>query len=161
MRAEYARGLAYRAFKTAGSGGPIGSDTVEYQQEGANMADREWDGKTVSVQRKGLEGLFSNKPIRVEFTEQAARTVALALARLKQTTMVLPGEAQELLTALDYVMVGDPASTRAHNELEAGKGMTPDGGYKAPENLGRLKRGRGGRLEQEAREGAETMERPY
>jgi hypothetical protein len=67
-------------------------------------------------------------------TPEAARTLALTLGRLKQTTMTLPGDAQELLTALDYVMVGDPHSRRQHDVMEAGKGMTPDGGYKAPEN---------------------------
>ena len=123
------------------------------QGKGPNMAgEREWDGRAVSVAHKGLDGVFSHKQIRVELTEKAARTVALALSRLKQTTMTLPGDAQELLNALDYVMVGDPASTRAQREMETGKGMTPDGGYRAPENLSRL--------ECEAREGAETTERP-
>lgn len=93
-----------------------------------------WDGKAVSLKRKGLEGLFSNKQILVELTEDAARKLSLALMRLKQTTVPLTGDAQELLDALNYVMVGDPDSRAVHRRMEAGKGMTPDGGYKEPEN---------------------------
>jgi hypothetical protein len=97
---------------------------------------RTWDGRAVKVQPMGLEDLFSGKDIRIEVSEKAARTLALALSRLKQTTLTLPGDAQEILNALDYVMVGDPASTREHSRMEAGKGMTPDGGYRAPNERG-------------------------
>lgn len=93
--------------------------------------EREWDGRSVSVRHRS----DVHKPVRVELTEKAARTIALALSRLKQTTMTLPGDAQELLNALDYVMVGDPNSTREHRQMEAGKGMTPDGGYRHPQNM--------------------------
>jgi hypothetical protein len=95
--------------------------------------DRVWDGRAVSMMQRS-EVAMTQKLIRVDLTPQAARTLALALGRIKQTTFTLPGDVQELLTALDYVMVGDPHSRRKHAELEAGKGMTPDGGYKAPEN---------------------------
>lgn len=95
--------------------------------------NRRWDGKAVHVRQKGIDGILSNKEITVELGQQAARTLALSLGRIKQTTFALPGDVQELLTALDYVMVGDPASSRKHAEMEAGKGMTPDGGHKAPE----------------------------
>jgi len=128
--------------KTADSEQPTGSYTVEPQQgEGANMrSDANWEGKAVNVRRKGIDGILSNKQVQVELTEQAARTIALTLGRLKQTTLTLPADAQELLTALDFVMVGDPASRAAHRDMEAGKGMTPDGGFKEPENFGRAPR---------------------
>jgi hypothetical protein len=92
---------------------------------------RVWDGRAVSAMERS-EIALTDKLIRVDLTPKAARTLALALGRLKQTTITLPGDAQEVLTALDYVMVADPASVRKHAEMEAGKGMTPDGGYKAP-----------------------------
>jgi hypothetical protein len=116
----------------AASGDQIGSDTVEPQPKGANMKGRIWDGK--AVQAGMADGRWdSPESVQVFLTPQAARMVALSLGRLKQAHGTLPGEAQELLTALDYVMVGDPTSTRAAKQMEAGKGMTPDGGYKAPE----------------------------
>lgn len=97
--------------------------------------ERRWIGRAVEVSVLAVAEPISRhlKPVELALTTKAARTLALALSRLKQTTVTLPGDAQELLTALDYVMVGDPASTRAHREMEAGKGMTPDGGYKAPD----------------------------
>lgn len=87
----------------------------------------EWDGKAVLV-RSGIGELLRRRPVTVELTDEAARKTALALARLKQTTFALPDEVQELLDALNYVLVGDPGSTGAHRRMEAGKGMTPDGG---------------------------------
>lgn len=93
-------------------------------------SNRRWEGKAVTVSQASGEG---RQPIGVYMTPQAARTLALSLGRIKQMTFSLPGDVQELLTALDYVMVGDPSSTRKHAELETAKGMTPDGGYKAPE----------------------------
>lgn len=85
-----------------------------------------WDGKTSKV--------VNSAPNRVDvtLTNDAARMLALALARLKQTTISLTPEVEELLTALNYVLVGDPASRAAHARMEAGKGMTPDGGHRAP-----------------------------
>jgi hypothetical protein len=85
-----------------------------------------WDGKTLKV--------VNSAPNRVDvtLTNDAARMLALALARLKQTTISLTPEVAERLTALHYVRGGDPASRAAHARMEAGKGMTPDGGYKSP-----------------------------
>jgi hypothetical protein len=99
------------------------------------MPDREWIGKTVDLQLKGLGGIFSNKPISLDLTTETANALASSLLRLKQTTFALPNGVQELLQALDYVLVGDPASTASHKRMEAGKGMTPDGGYQAPDLL--------------------------
>jgi hypothetical protein len=90
---------------------------------------RTWNGRAVMAMEGGT---IPAKPIVVALTPRAVRTLASTLARLKQTRGTLPGDAQELLNALDYVMVGDPNSVRKHTEMEAGKGMTPDGGYKAP-----------------------------
>lgn len=91
------------------------------------MSEREWRGKAVSV------GHFpgqSRWPTKIEVTEEAARKLALSLARLKQTTFALPDEVQEVLSALNYVFVSDPQSMKEHQRMEAGKGMTPDGGFR-------------------------------
>lgn len=92
------------------------------------MESRKWIGKAVAVEPKGLGGIFSNKPLRVDLTEDAARKLALSLARLKQTTFALQEEVEELLTALNYVLVADPDSVAKHKRMEAGKGMEPSGG---------------------------------
>lgn len=87
-----------------------------------------WDGKTVHVINMGSG--HDRRQIEVSLTEDAARKLALAITKLKQTTIMLPPEVEELVTALNYVMVGDPASRAAHRVMEAGKGMTPDGGWR-------------------------------
>lgn len=92
------------------------------------MTDRKWIGKVVEFEPKGLGGIFSNKPFRMDVTEDAARKLALALAKLKQTTMMVPVEVDEVLNALNYVLVGDPHSRQEHRRMEAGKGMEPSGG---------------------------------
>jgi hypothetical protein len=86
-----------------------------------------WDGKTVHVINMGPGR--DRRQVEVSLTNDAARMLALALARLKQTTISLTPEVEELLSALNYVLVGDPASRTAHRVMEAGKGMTPDGGW--------------------------------
>lgn len=89
------------------------------------MSEREWRGRAVSL------GHFpgqSHWPTKVELTEDAARKLALALAKLKQTTMMVPVEVDEVLDALNYVLVGDPHSRQQHRRMEAGKGMEPSGG---------------------------------
>lgn len=91
-----------------------------------------WDGKTVHVINMGFGR--DRRQIEVSLTEDAARKLALAITKLKQTTMLLPPEVGELLNALNYVLVGDPASRAAHSSMEAGKGMTPDGGYRKPDD---------------------------
>lgn len=90
-----------------------------------------WDGKTVHVIDMGPGR--DRRQIEVSLTEDAARKTALALARLKQTTFGLADEVQEVLDALNFVLVGDPHSREAHRRMEVGKGMTPDGGYKEPQ----------------------------
>ena len=91
-----------------------------------------WDGKTVHVINMGPGQ--DRRQVEVSLTSDAARKLALVLAKTKQTYFLgLEPEIEKLLTALNYVMVGDPASRAAHRQMEAGKGMTPDGGYRAPE----------------------------
>ena len=93
---------------------------------------RFWDGKTVHFANKGMAGIFDRRQWELGLTEGTARSLALALARLKQTSVTLPDDCEEILQALNYVLVADPASVAAHRQMEAGKGMTPDGGHKAP-----------------------------
>jgi hypothetical protein len=94
---------------------------------------RVWDGKEVSVQiAPQIQG---RRHIAIGLTDEAARHLVHTLRRLEQTYVdTMPG-AVELRSALDYVLVADPASVAAHRRMEAGKGMTPDGGYREPEAL--------------------------
>lgn len=92
---------------------------------------RSWDGKTVHV--APTDPTHDRRCIDVALTTETASELANSLARLRQTTFALPDGIQELLDALNYVLVGDPYSTSQHQRMEAGKGMTPDGGYRAPD----------------------------
>jgi hypothetical protein len=85
------------------------------------MNDRTWHGRTVRIVEVPGEVRL---PIRISLRKGAAQSLALALHRLEQTTLGSP-DVQELLHALDYVLVGDPASQAAHRRMEAGKGMDP------------------------------------
>jgi hypothetical protein len=83
-----------------------------------------WDGKTV-LALVNANTPHPGKPVGLALSDRTARDLALALARLKQTTFALQGGVQELLDALNYVLVADPASVLAHQRMEAGKGMDP------------------------------------
>jgi hypothetical protein len=88
------------------------------------MNSKKWDGKAVLVQ-SGLGEMLDRRPVRFNLTEKAARDLALALKRLQQTSLMNPESVTELVDALDFVLVGDPASRAAHARMEAGKGMAP------------------------------------
>lgn len=92
--------------------------------------DTFWDGKTVHAAHTNPE--HDRRHVEIAVTPETANELALALTRLKQTTFVLPDGAQEVLDALNFVMVGDPVSVAKHKRMEAGKGMTPDGGHRRP-----------------------------
>ena len=98
---------------------------------------RVWSGKHVSVDPGGLASLLSNKPVEIHMTVEGARRLSFALAsmasvRKSQGLQPLLPETQELLDAINYVFIADPKSVAAYERMEAGKGMTPDGGYKRP-----------------------------
>lgn len=104
------------------------------------MSRRVWDGKAVTLDPGGLGSLLTNKPVEIRMTEEGARRLSFALASVAavrkaqgREQLLLP-EVQELLDAINYVFVADPASVAAHKAMEAGKGMTPDGGYRAPDH---------------------------
>lgn len=96
------------------------------------MTERKWDGKTVAVSYRDTHPRFPAGVVDIQFSEDSARKLALALKRLQQTNLMLPVEVQELADALDYTLVADPVSVAKHKRMEAGKGMTPDGGYRRP-----------------------------
>lgn len=87
------------------------------------MSNRFWDGKTVHF----VEAVTVNdrRSFQLGTTERTSRDLALALTKLKQTTLMLPPSVEEILTALNYVLVADPASVAAHSRMEASKGMEP------------------------------------
>jgi len=84
-----------------------------------------WDGKSVHFTH--VPSPHDRRDHELGLTEDAARKLALALGKLTQTSLV-PPEVQEILTALNYTLVGDPASVAAHAKMEASKGMEPSGG---------------------------------
>lgn len=87
------------------------------------MRHKYWDGKTVHF--TDTETLHDRRSFDLAMTGFTARKLAISLARLKQTTITLPPEVEEILTALNYVLIGDPASEAAHRRMEASKGMEP------------------------------------
>jgi hypothetical protein len=91
------------------------------------MVVRIWDGRAVRVNTAHPDSAAA-KPVGVYLTAEAAGDMIKTLGRVEQTTFALPGSLKELKQALEYVLVGDDASVRAHLQMEAGKGMTPDGG---------------------------------
>lgn len=93
---------------------------------------RFWDGRTVHLTR--TDPAYDRREIDLALTENTARDLALALRRMQQTSMMPPESVQEICDAIDYVLVGDPASQAAHRRMEAGKGMTPDQGIGLPAN---------------------------
>lgn len=90
-----------------------------------------WDGKAVHATRS--DPAHDRRNVEIGLTIDAAGKLALALNRLRQTTFALPDEMEELLDAVNYVILGDADSRDAHARMEAGKGMTPDGGYQYPD----------------------------
>lgn len=90
------------------------------------MNNKHWDGKTVHFAQ--VPSPYDRRDFELGMSEDTARKLALGLMKLKQTTMMLPPEVEEILTALNYVLVGDPASVAAHGRMEASKGMEPSGG---------------------------------
>lgn len=94
-------------------------------------ARRFWDGKTVHVTTLMTER--DRRSVEISLTPQTSGDLSNLLRRVKQEYRELQPSMQELLTALDYVLVADPASVAEHRRMEASKGMTPDGGYCAPE----------------------------
>lgn len=113
-----------------------------------------WDGKAVKVSTPSqANGKRWSKPIAINLTEEAARRLSWGLAMLAQyhkernpnAEQHLVLEVQELLDALNYTLIGDPRSRAKYVAMMEGrlssilatndvaKGMTPDGGYRAPE----------------------------
>ena len=90
------------------------------------MNKKFWDGKTVHFAH--VPDPHDRRNHELGLTEDAARKLALCLAKLKQTTLMVPPEVDEILTALNYVLVGDPASVAAHRQMGVRKGMEPSGG---------------------------------
>lgn len=90
---------------------------------------RTWIGRAVGLSAELLDDVNVARPVNMAMSSEGARKVALVLSRVKQTYFAgLEPEVQELLDALNYVLVGDPDSRAAHRRMEAGKGMEPSGG---------------------------------
>ena len=90
------------------------------------MSQRQWTGRAVSL-RQTLAVLVTGKSLTMELTEDAGRKLALAIKKLQQSYVMHGPEVQEVVDALDYVLVGDPRSVNAHTAMENRKGMEPAG----------------------------------
>lgn len=92
------------------------------------MENKAWDGRAIALSLRSTHPRFPEGVIDIQMGARTAQKLALSMHRLRQTTIMLPPEVQELVDALDYVLVGDPQSRAAHGRMEAGKGMEPSGG---------------------------------
>jgi hypothetical protein len=86
------------------------------------MSREFWRGRKVNVSRTGWRG---HKGIQIELPESAASELALFLKERGLGRIFSPEVLNELETALDFILVGDPASVAAHKRMEASKGMDP------------------------------------
>jgi hypothetical protein len=91
---------------------------------------RYWDGRTVHLGR--------TNPVhdRREFDLALTAETAAHLASFLTAAMPLVGtgdDIREVRDALDFVLIADEASVEAHRRMKAGRGMTPDGGYREPD----------------------------
>jgi len=101
---------------------------------------RFWDGKSVHIVIDATQ--HDRRSVEIGLTPEAAGEVANCLRSLTALGQPsLPDRVQELLQALDYVLVADPASVAAHRQMQAGKGMEPASGdarsYAHPPREGR------------------------
>jgi hypothetical protein len=87
---------------------------------------RYWDGRTVHVTTLNAERERRN--VEIALTPDTAGHLANLLRSqtgLGNLLSPLPEGLHELMVALDYVLVADPASVAAHRRMEASKGMDP------------------------------------
>lgn len=113
-------------FSTIGSG--IGSDTVHEMRGRDQMTEqnRAWLGRNVHAMADPITN--PRKPIGIALSEGSAEELRSYLSKLSLGFIVADPSVGELLTALNYVLKGDPESTNTKRAMDASKGMTPDGG---------------------------------
>jgi hypothetical protein len=88
------------------------------------MKRRYWDGRTVHVTT--LNNHSDHRSVEVALTPESAGHLANVLRILNRPEIApLSPYLHELMVALDYVLVADPASVAAHRKMEASKGMNP------------------------------------
>lgn len=80
---------------------------------------RFWNGKTVHV--AVTNSAHDNRSIEIGLKPETARELALALRRLQQTSLASAPGVDELVNALDYVLIGDPFSRTQHAAMERAK----------------------------------------
>src|SRR4051812_34977231 len=85
---------------------------------------RYWDGKAVKVCQRS--NAYDLRNVEVGLSRNTAGALA-NLLRLHNTpgSSMMPDGLHELMVALDYVLVSDPASVAAYRRMEASKGMDP------------------------------------
>lgn len=87
---------------------------------------RAWNGRTVHVTT--TDHRHDRRSVDIALTPETAGYLANLLRKqtgLRNLLDPLPEGLHDLMTALDYVLVADPASSAAHRRMEASKGMDP------------------------------------
>jgi len=89
---------------------------------------RFWDGRTVHITQDASPR--DRRKVEVGLTPNTASELALTLRQAQgiDNPIQLTAGLVELLSALDYVLVGDPASVAAHRRMNDFKGMDPAAG---------------------------------
>ena len=82
---------------------------------------RIWDGKDVAVSPGGLASVFTNKPVEIRMTEEAARRLSFALASMAAVRKA-QGHADAARTYFSRVVKEHPDSPEA---AAAGKALAP------------------------------------
>lgn len=88
--------------------------------------NRVWLGRNIQVMVDPEINL--RKPVGIRLTDAAAEEMRRYLEKGSLGFILADPCMAELKDALDYVLRGSEIATRAHDRMEASKGMTPDGG---------------------------------
>lgn len=81
--------------------------------------NRCWNSRTIHVNQ--IDPQRDRRCVEISLTPETGRELALALRRLQQTSLANAPAVDELVNALDYVLVGDPHSRAQHAALERSK----------------------------------------
>lgn len=95
---------------------------------------RHWDGNRVHVAT--TDPLRDGRSVDAAMTPETAGALANLLRKqtgLSSILEPLPEGLQELMAALDYVLVSDPASVHAHQAMERGRHLPRPRPFRASE----------------------------
>lgn len=94
------------------------------------MDEKYWNGRSVHVAPTNPE--HDRRSVEIALTPEAAEALRAWMAKSNLAFLLMDPAIGELHEALEYVLVGHQRSIDNHRRMQAGKGMTPDGGYRMP-----------------------------